>query len=165
MFHFVFVMISNLNLSIHSMRTTHSLKTQNKQIDRKILRQLYCVSKYCHTNTFKAFFYLGQDSFFFVLKDRLRTKRAGRIKGGGGWRLKGVRYKHCNICSLVFGHRVFRTWQTTTSSSALLSSTTLETSLFKPFNWYEKVPYSKVNHHKHATCHVDVILNQRLSVF
>lgn len=22
----------------------------------------------------------------------------------------------------------------------------------------------KVNHHKHATCHVDVILNQRLSV-
>lgn len=28
----------------------------------------------------------------------------------------------------------------------------------------KKVPYSKVNHHERITCHVDVILNQRLSV-
>ena len=64
------------------------------------------------------------------------------MRGGGGWRLSRVRYKQwaenkaTHLFSFVFGHRVFRTWQTTASSSAHLSSTTSETSLFKPILIY-----------------------------
>lgn len=49
-------------------------------LTEKYLRQLYCVSKYCLTNTFKAF-YFAKDSFF-VLQEGLGTRQLEGLGAG-----------------------------------------------------------------------------------